>query len=83
MLDAWQMAGTVGTWVAVLLTIITLTAIVGPRLLLRQAYNARNRALNAVRDCEQDYVTKGVGFSRSVRFFRKTKVPSLAPNFDS
>ncbi|KAI1359915.1 hypothetical protein F5Y08DRAFT_62875 [Xylaria arbuscula] len=83
MLDTWQIAGTVGTWVAVLLTFVTLTAIIGPWLLLRQAYNARNRALNAVQDSNQDYVTKGVGFSRSVRFFRKTKVPSLAPNFDS
>ncbi|KAI0505257.1 hypothetical protein F5B22DRAFT_530824 [Xylaria bambusicola] len=83
MLDRLQIAGTVGTWVAVLLTFITLTAIIGPWLLLRQAYNERNRALNAVQDSNQDFVTKGVGFSKSIRFFRKTKVPSLAPNFDS
>ncbi|KAI1739155.1 hypothetical protein F4680DRAFT_149438 [Xylaria scruposa] len=83
MLDTVTIAGTVGTWVAVLLTFITLTAVIGPWLLLRQAYNARNRALNSVQDCGQDYVSKGIGFSRSLRFFRKTKVPSLAPNFDS
>jgi hypothetical protein len=80
--DPVALLGTIGTWVAVLLALIALVAVVAPILALKAARTEKNVALNAVRDRDEDYISKGLGFGREFRFFRKSHVPDLAPALD-
>lgn len=82
MVDALALWGTIGTWAAVLLALVALVGIISLWLVLRAGLSERNRALTAVQDRRQDYVTKGIGFGREIRLRRKTKVPDLKPSFD-
>ena len=73
---------TVGTWVAAVLAIIALVGIVGPFLAIRAATSDKNRALNAVWDQEQRYVTKGLRIGKAT-IFRRVNIPNLAPAYDT
>jgi hypothetical protein len=79
MADTILLLGTISTWIAVLLAFAALVGVVGPWKALRAEYGDWNRALNAIHDTQQDYITKGYGIGRSLRFFRKAKVPRLVP----
>jgi len=81
MSDKVALWGTIGTWVAVLLASIALIGIVSPWLVLRAAMSERNRALNMVQDVNRDYISKGIGVTRKLRFFKRPKVPALAPSY--
>lgn len=81
MADTTALLGTIGTWLAVFLAFVALIGLVGPWLLLQQIYSERNRALNLVRDVNQDFITKGFGFSQEFRLFRKVRVPNLESRF--
>ncbi|KAK5651843.1 hypothetical protein OQA88_11612 [Cercophora sp. LCS_1] len=73
----------VGTWVAAVLAVIALVGIVGPILAIRAAKSDENRALNALRDQEQRYITKGLRINGQVTIFRRVNVPNLAPTYDT
>jgi hypothetical protein len=75
---------TAGTWVATALALIALVGIVGPWLALRAAHSESNRALNAIRDRDQVYVSHGVRIGPrvgGVAIFRRIDIPDFAPTY--
>ncbi|CAI6099522.1 unnamed protein product [Clonostachys chloroleuca] len=81
-MDYVALWGTIGTWFTAILATIALISIVPPSRLFLDRMKERNRAFNAAHDIYGDYITKGVGFGREFRIFRKPKVPTLAPTYD-
>ncbi|KAI6778883.1 uncharacterized protein J7T54_000539 [Emericellopsis cladophorae] len=79
--SAIDIASTAGTWVAAILAIIALVGIIGPWLALQAAHSDKSRALNAVRDQPQRYVTKGFSIGAHTTLFRRVRVPDLAPTY--
>ncbi|KAK3360983.1 hypothetical protein B0T24DRAFT_643263 [Lasiosphaeria ovina] len=78
-----ELLSVVGTWVAAVLAVIALLGIIGPLLAIRAARSDKNRALNAVRDQEQRYITKGLKIGSQATIFRRVHVPNLAPTYDT
>ncbi|KAJ5795160.1 hypothetical protein N7457_001759 [Penicillium paradoxum] len=81
--DTIDIISTAGTWLAVFLALVALVGILGPWLAIRAAFSDKNRALNAVYDMHGDYVTRGIVISGNLRLFRQTKIPDLAPKFNT
>jgi hypothetical protein len=79
MADIVVLLGTISTWIAVLLALAALIGVVGPWKALRTAYTDWNRALDAIHDTQQEFITKGYGIGRAFRCFRRAKVPRLLP----
>jgi hypothetical protein len=79
MADTVVLLGTISTWIAVLLALAALIGVIGPWKALRLAYADWNRALDAIHDTQQEYITKGYGIGRTFRCFRRAKVPRLLP----
>ena len=75
MSDPVNIAGVIGTWVAVFFAILALVGIVGPLLLIYQTRSERFQALAAIDSPE--YITKGFTPRKGYSFFRKGKVPTL------
>lgn len=68
-----DLLGVIGTWIAAVLAFIALVGLVAPWLLLKATFSDRNRTLNAIRDVNQDFITKSIGFSREIRFSAGSK----------
>jgi len=79
-LDPLSLASTIGTWLAALIAIIALLGVVAPYLALKASMSDKTRAMNAVQDIPQKYVTRGVRLYEGLRVFRKIRVPNLAPS---
>lgn len=71
----------IGTWVAVAFAVLALIGIIGPYLALQAALSDTNRALNAIQDRDQKYVSRGWHLLNGLHVFRKIKVPNLAPAY--
>ena len=56
MAQSTELAGVIGTWVAVSLALIALFGIIGPILLVKRAHSERNTALNSVDDKDHEFV---------------------------
>lgn len=81
MANSWSIAGTIGTWVAVILAILALTAIIGPILVWRASKTKKQQALDALEhgDAESGgFVTKGIPFWPGIRLLRRVQVPKLS-----
>ncbi|KAG9256863.1 uncharacterized protein F5Z01DRAFT_491329 [Emericellopsis atlantica] len=78
MASGLDLAGVVGTWVAVALALIALVGIVAPVLLIRESRSDRFQALNAVDDQNTGYITGGLKLRGSSTYFQKVKVPLLS-----
>lgn len=76
-----ELTSNIGTWVAAGLAIIALVGIVGPLLALQAAASDKNRAMNAVQDQQQKYVSRGFRLTRGLRVFRRIRVPNLSPGY--
>lgn len=79
--DPMELSSNIGTWVAAGLAIIALVGVVGPLLALRASASDKNRAMNAVRDQQQKYVSRGFRLTRGLRIFRTVRVPNLSPGY--
>ena len=73
----------VGTWAAVAFAILALIGIIGPYLALQAALSDTNRAMNAIQDRDQKYISRGWHLWNGLYIFRKIKVPDLAPAYKS
>ncbi|VUC27765.1 unnamed protein product [Clonostachys rosea] len=81
--SAVDIASSVGTWVAAALAIIALVGIVGPFFALQASLSDSNRAMNAVQDRPQKYITRGYRLTRGLRIFRRIRVPNLSRGYIS
>ena len=79
--DLVALTSDVGTWVAVLVTLVALIGIVGPYLALRASVSDSNRAMNAVKDDPGKYVGHGYKLTRGLRVWRRIRVPKLSPSY--
>ncbi|KAM0084880.1 hypothetical protein ACKRZS_002827 [Fusarium odoratissimum] len=79
--DPVDLASNIGTWVAAGVAIIALVGVVGPYLALQASMSDKNRAMNAVQDQQQKYVSRGFRLTRGLRVFRRIDVPNLAPGY--
>jgi hypothetical protein len=73
-----DLAGVIGTWIAVFLASVALLGIIGPVILLREIRSKYNRALNAVDDRQHRYISRGVRISKRSRIFRQINAPALS-----
>jgi hypothetical protein len=72
----------IGTWIAAFLAIVALVGIIGPTLIFGAVYSDRSKALSAIHDLHERFVTRGIGLGRKTRIFHIVKVPCLAPIID-
>ncbi|KAF4339125.1 hypothetical protein FBEOM_6945 [Fusarium beomiforme] len=79
--DPVDLASNIGTWVAAGVAIIALVGVVGPLLALQASMSDKNRAMNAVQDQQQKYVSRGFPLTKGLRVFRRIRVPNLAPGY--
>ncbi|KAF4960855.1 hypothetical protein FGADI_688 [Fusarium gaditjirri] len=79
--DPVGLASNIGTWVAAGVAIVALVGVVGPYLALQASMSDKNRAMNAVQDQQQKYVSRGFRLTRGLRIFRGIRVPNLAPGY--
>ncbi|RBA09008.1 hypothetical protein FPRO05_07288 [Fusarium proliferatum] len=79
--DPVDLASNIGTWVAAGVAIIALVGVVGPYLALQASMSDKNRAMNAVQDQQQKYISRGWRLTRGLRMFRRIRVPNLAPGY--
>jgi hypothetical protein len=77
MVDNLDLAGVIGTWVAVGFAVVALVGIVGPILVWRKTTSERYKAITAVRDVDNVFISRGFPISPNVRLFRTVKVPKL------
>ncbi|KAF1950809.1 hypothetical protein CC80DRAFT_576495 [Byssothecium circinans] len=76
--DRVTLAGTIGTWVAVCIGLVALTAVIGPFLIWAAARTERNKALHDAGDTKQPFIGSGIRFVGSdVRLFRRISAPIL------
>ncbi|KAF4421747.1 hypothetical protein FACUT_10899 [Fusarium acutatum] len=79
--DPVDLTSNIGTWVAAGVAIIALVGVVGPYLALQASMSDKNRAMNAVQDQQQKYISRGWRLTRGLRVFRGIRVPNLAPGY--
>ena len=77
MAGSLDLAGVLGTWIAVFFAIVALVGIVGPLILWREATSERYQAITAIKDVDNVFVSKGFPISPNVRLFRTVRVPKL------
>ena len=75
--DALDLAGVLGTWIAVFFAIVALVGIVGPLIVWRETTSERHQAITAIRDVDNVFVSKGFPISPNVRLFRTVRVLKL------
>jgi hypothetical protein len=79
MVDSLNLAGVIGTWVAVALALVALIGIVGPFLLLRETRSDRYKAVNAIDAKDTRYLSRGLKLPGSRgRLFMRVKAPLLS-----
>lgn len=76
MAGASELAGTIGTWVAVILAIIALAGVLPAYVLFRRSRTARGQALASVDDHNQDFVSHSFSLM-GTRINQRVKVPDL------
>ncbi|PGH15640.1 hypothetical protein AJ79_02233 [Helicocarpus griseus UAMH5409] len=76
---ATDLAGVIGTWIAVFFAILALVGVVGPLLVYLNLRTQRGQALNDIDDPTGVYVSRGIRtcYTRT-RAFRRVKVPLLS-----
>ncbi|KPM35580.1 hypothetical protein AK830_g10988 [Neonectria ditissima] len=79
--DALDLSSSIGTWVAAGIAIIALVGVVAPFLALQASLSDNNRAMNAVQDLPQKYVTRGYRLTKGLRVLRRIRVPDLSPGY--
>ncbi|KAK7429326.1 hypothetical protein QQZ08_004138 [Neonectria magnoliae] len=79
--DALDLASSIETWVAAAIAIIALVGVVAPFLALQASLSDSNRAVNAVQDLQQKYVTRGYRLTKGLRILRRISVPDLSPGY--
>ncbi|KAH7134303.1 hypothetical protein EDB81DRAFT_858917 [Dactylonectria macrodidyma] len=79
--DALDVASNIGTWVGAAVAIVALLGVVAPLLAIQASLSDSNRAMNAVQDLPQKYVTRGFRLTRGLRVFRRIRVPNLAHGY--
>lgn len=79
--DPLELASSIGTWVAAAVAIIALVGVVGPFFALQASLSDSNRAMNAVQDIPQKYVTSGFPLTKGLRVLRRIRVPDLSPGY--
>jgi len=70
-----DVAGVIGTWVAVGIALIALVGIVGPLLVWRASRTERHRALAAIGLKNNGYVSRGIAVWPGVRFQQRVRAP--------
>jgi len=60
MVDNLDLAGVIGTWVAVGFAVVALVGIVGPILVWRKTTSERYKAITAVRDVDNVFNIEGL-----------------------
>ncbi|KAK2669075.1 hypothetical protein RAB80_014601, partial [Fusarium oxysporum f. sp. vasinfectum] len=80
-LDPIELTSNIGTWVAAGIAIIALVGVVAPLLALQASMSDKNRAMNAVRDQPQKYISRGFHLTRGLRVFRRIRVPNFSPGY--
>ena len=79
-MSSTDIAGVVGTWLAVGLAMFALIGVVGPLLVWRASKSARNQALAKLDkgiSTSHGFVTKGVRFGPATYLFRRVRAPIL------
>ncbi|KAH7150440.1 hypothetical protein B0J13DRAFT_594737 [Dactylonectria estremocensis] len=79
--DALERTSNIGTWVGAVVAIIALLGVVAPSLAIYVSLSDRNRAMNAVQDRPQKYVTRGFRLTRGLHVFRRIHVPNLSEGY--
>lgn len=81
MSDGTDLAGAIGTWVAVGVALIALLGVVAPLLVWRASRTERSRALAAL-DAglaeSSGFVTRGLRFGPNIRLFQRVRAPVLS-----
>lgn len=77
MADGTNLAGVIGTWVAVSLALIALFGVVTPILLMRRARSERHIALSSIDDESKEYVHPGIKIPFLPAIARTIHVPNL------
>ena len=77
MADGTNLAGVIGTWVAVSLALIALFGVVTPILLIRRARSERHIALSSIDDKSKEYVHPGMKIPFLPAIARTIHVPNL------
>ena len=77
MADGTNLAGVIGTWVAVSLALIALFGVVTPILLMRRARSERHIALSSIDDETKEYVNPGIKIPFLPAIARTIHVPNF------
>lgn len=77
MADGTNLAGVIGTWIAVSLALIALFGVVTPILLMRRARSERHIALSSIDDESKEYVHPGIKIPFLPAIARTIHVPNL------
>ncbi|KAK4448666.1 hypothetical protein QBC34DRAFT_406558 [Podospora aff. communis PSN243] len=76
--DRVALAGTIGTWAAVLIALLALVAVFGPILVWAAARTERNKALHAAGEATQSFIGPGLHFvGFDVRLLRRVRAPII------
>ena len=72
-----EIAGVVGTWVAAFFAIVALVGIIGPILIWRASRTERHKALAAVANTDNEFITKGIHAGPNIWLLQRVKAPLL------
>ncbi|CAG9977671.1 unnamed protein product [Clonostachys byssicola] len=72
-----DVASSIGTWLAAGVAIVALLGVIAPFLAIQSSMSDRNRALNAVQDLPQKYISQGYHLWTGYRAFRWAKLSEL------
>ncbi|KAF4456640.1 FAD dependent oxidoreductase [Fusarium austroafricanum] len=75
--DNTDLAGAIGTWVAVALAFVALIGIATPWILLRESRSERFQAINAADSQSKRYIRDGFRLRNGRKYFQTVKVPIL------
>ncbi|KAF7548748.1 hypothetical protein G7Z17_g6857 [Cylindrodendrum hubeiense] len=79
--DLVDLTSNIGTWVGATIGIIALVGVIAPFLAIQASLSDNNRAMNAVQDLPQKYVTRGYRLTKGLRVLRRIRVPDLSPGY--
>ena len=77
MAESWEIAGTIGTWVAVGVAVVALIGIVGPVLIWLSSRTRRHKILDSIGYDTNGYLSRGIHLGPNIFLGRRIRAPQL------
>jgi hypothetical protein len=79
--DTVELTSGIATWIAAVVALVALLGVIGPFLAFQASISDYNRAMNAVQDVPQKYISRGLHIRKGLRIMRRIRVPDLSPGY--